>query len=277
MIPERPAPVSEVELAKVEAKPEKPVGQNNPQDSAGQSEPATEDSVTTTLLRVIGEMDLDKLASQGSGNSESDVYKVQVASFRSKEIADLTANSLRESGYQITESNWRDEKGEEWHRLFTGPFVTKDEALTSKVKIEMEYSLGPMVVQSKAVKAATEESTIPAQSTEKIGLESIAGVRIEISNGNGVNRMARRVGDYLKSKGLKVVRLTNADNFNYSGTAVFYCSGFGREADCIAGQLEVLEAVKEIKKLDRPNINVKVLIGKDLIPRNKTFEADPQS
>jgi hypothetical protein len=29
---------------------------------------------------------------------------------------------------------------------------------------------------------------------------------------------------------------------------------------------------EEIKKLDKPDIKIKVLIGKDLVPKNKVFE-----
>ncbi len=96
---------------------------------------------------------------------------------------------------------------------------------------------------------------------------------IEISNGNGVNGMAARVGNYLKEKGLKVVRLTNADNFKHGGTRVFFQEGYDQMADQVAEQLPVIQNKEERKRLDRPSIRVKVLIGKDLVPYGKMFAA----
>lgn len=100
---------------------------------------------------------------------------------------------------------------------------------------------------------------------------------IEISNGNGVNGMAARVGDYLKEKGLRVVRLTNADNFRHGGTRVFFQEGYDQMADHVAEQLPVIHKKEERKKLDRPSIKVKVLIGKDLVPYGKMFVAQKGS
>ena len=100
---------------------------------------------------------------------------------------------------------------------------------------------------------------------------------IEISNGNGVNGMAARVGDYLKGKGLRVVRLTNADNFKHKGTRVFFQEGYQEMADVVAGQLPVLQNKEERKHLDRPSIKVKVLIGKDLISHGEMFEVQKGS
>ncbi len=95
---------------------------------------------------------------------------------------------------------------------------------------------------------------------------------IEISNGNGVKRMAGRVGNYLQQKGLKVVRLTNADKFNYPDTRIFYKQGYQEAANQLAEQLPAVQSIEERRKLDRGNIQIKVLIGRDLIPHNKLFK-----
>jgi CRISPR/Cas system-associated protein Cas5 (RAMP superfamily) len=118
----------------------------------------------------------------------------------------------------------------------------------------------------------TQAEEVVVHSAEKSSLNSMRDVEIEISNGNGVNRMARRVGDYLKGKGLKVVRLTNADNFNYSGTRIYYHKGYNEQADYIAGRLPVLQNKEEIKKFERAGIKIKVLIGKDLVSQDEVFD-----
>jgi len=100
---------------------------------------------------------------------------------------------------------------------------------------------------------------------------------IEISNGNGVNKMARMVGDYLERKGFKVTRLTNADYFNYAETKIFYQKEYRNAADQVAEKLPVFRSKEETEKFDRPNIKVKILIGKDLVPHKKSFENGEKS
>jgi Flp pilus assembly protein TadD len=117
----------------------------------------------------------------------------------------------------------------------------------------------------------------PGQPMVTEQISPLKDVGIEISNGNGVNRMARRVGYLLKEKGLHVIRLTNANHFNYAETKIFYQKEYQEAADYVAGHLPTFQGMEEIKKFDRPTIKIKVLVGKDLIPYNKLLEKDLQS
>jgi len=94
---------------------------------------------------------------------------------------------------------------------------------------------------------------------------------IEVSNGNGINGMARRVGQYLKTRGLEVSRLTNANHFNYRVSKIYYQEGYQEAASHLAAQLPALDAMEETKRFDRPNIKIKLLIGKDLIPYQRSL------
>lgn len=89
-------------------------------------------------------------------------------------------------------------------------------------------------------------------------------LRIEVSNGNGVNRMARRIGERLREQGLKVVRLTNADHFHYRETKIIYGRGYYPEAEHVARQLGGVRRFVERPKLEWPQIQVRVLLGRDL-------------
>ncbi len=102
-------------------------------------------------------------------------------------------------------------------------------------------------------------------------LDFIREIGIEISNGNGVNGMARNVGNYLKGRGLSVVRLTNASHFKHLNTKIFHREGYHHTAEFIGKQLPVFQITK-VKNLDRANIHIKVIIGKDLIPYHKIFK-----
>jgi tetratricopeptide (TPR) repeat protein len=126
-------------------------------------------------------------------------------------------------------------------------------------------------IQSTAVKEEVKQSVVDDQRAGTKGVTLLKGVGIEISNGNGVNRNARKVGNYLEGKGLNVIRLTNANHFKQAGTRIYYQKEYNEAADYVAEQLPVFQDMIEVKRFDRPNIKVKVLIGKDLIPHNKLF------
>jgi Flp pilus assembly protein TadD len=110
---------------------------------------------------------------------------------------------------------------------------------------------------------------------EQQSLPPMKEIRIEVSNGNGVNQMARKVGDYLKEMGMKVVRLTNAKDFKNEETRVFYQQGYQTEAEYVAEQLPAGNGnIEAVKKFDRPNIQVKVLLGKDLVQYKEVFNKE---
>ena len=97
-------------------------------------------------------------------------------------------------------------------------------------------------------------------------------IKIEVSNGNGVNGMARRVGTYLDGKGFALIYLCNASHFRHEETRIYYTTGYLREAVLLAEKLpgrQRLEAVAEIRK---GNAKISILIGKDLIPYLNFFE-----
>ena len=88
---------------------------------------------------------------------------------------------------------------------------------------------------------------------------------IEISNGNGVRNMAGRIADYLDRKGFDVVRLTNADSYNYARTIVYYRRGHRKNAHEIISHIPGTQTMQKAPEFDRPDINIKVLIGKDIV------------
>ena len=101
--------------------------------------------------------------------------------------------------------------------------------------------------------------------------------QIEISNGNGVTRMARVIADYLKENNFKVVRLTNADSFNYKNSQIYYQKGYEGTAAQIDKEIPLSVKQEEVKNFDRPHIKVKLLIGKDVIPYKKNFSRNQTS
>jgi tetratricopeptide (TPR) repeat protein len=101
-------------------------------------------------------------------------------------------------------------------------------------------------------------------------------IEIEISNGNGMNRMARRVGNYLSTKGLKVTRLTNAKHFGFAETTIYYQDHYLHDAFDVAKQIPGYQQMEKIEAFGQQRIKIKVLIGKDIVPYDKLFRISPK-
>lgn len=137
---------------------------------------------------------------------------------------------------------------------------------------KQEAKASPASRPEKDVKTVAEPAPQEAIVT-KAPLKSVPEVCIEISNGNGVNRMARNVGCYLREKGFNVVRLTNADHFNQPQGRIYYQEDGLEAARQIAKQIPIRD-LEKVSSLGRPHIKVKVLIGKDMVPHRKLFAAN---
>lgn len=92
------------------------------------------------------------------------------------------------------------------------------------------------------------------------------GLRVEVSNGNGVNGMAARVREYLRGRGGSVVRLTNAEHFQYEHSVIYYRSGRRQQLEGLMATLPLQNvSLLESDEL-AANVDVRVLLGRDYIP-----------
>jgi len=126
---------------------------------------------------------------------------------------------------------------------------------------------------------------------------------VEISNGNGVYRMARRMRSYLRKKGIQRIRISNARHFNYAKTKIYYPKGYLDDADHLAKLIPGNQDTEKLTKPNSPNIKIRkisicksyfddvdcltkptpghqdtkktakirILIGKDMIPYDQIF------
>jgi tetratricopeptide (TPR) repeat protein len=96
-------------------------------------------------------------------------------------------------------------------------------------------------------------------------------IMMEVSNGNGVTNMARKVGNYLNGKDFAFYYLRNAKHFRHEETKIYYTRGHLREAYVLAQKLPGPQSLEEIAEIREGNAQISVLIGKDLIPHLRLF------
>lgn len=119
------------------------------------------------------------------------------------------------------------------------------------------------------------EKTAPAVARAPQEQKSVVrDIGIEISNGNGVTRMAKKLGAYLRLKGFKVSRLTNAPDFNLAKTKIYYRNGYESTASKLSGAIPGTQRLQERHNFDRDQIRIKLVIGKDLIRYSRQLEKD---
>ena len=104
--------------------------------------------------------------------------------------------------------------------------------------------------------------------------QTAIGYRLEVSNGNGVTGMARKVGGLLKTAGLPRARLTNQKPFQQRVTEVQYRVGYELAAASLSSRLPNHPAIVKADGL-RSTVDVRLVLGSDL-PRNVAL-VEPQS
>ena len=199
-------------------------------------------------------------------------YTIQAGAFRNLKNAHIRKDRLIEKGYNARIQ--KEVKGKPFYSVCVGSFKTKGEAEGEALKLaEMEgiktYLKNPMdkprTLAQKSIPA--KKSNDPLNRTINKDCENVLrGLNVEISNGNGVYRMARRVGSYLRKEGLERPRLTNANHFNHLETKIYYRKGYLHKAYGVAEKIPGYQNMEQVSRFKRANINVRVLIGKDMIP-----------
>ena len=90
--------------------------------------------------------------------------------------------------------------------------------------------------------------------------------RLELSNGNGVTGMARRLGEQLIATGLPKARLTNQKPFRQRLTQIQYRDGYADVAEALRSRMPNQPPMIKTAAL-RASTDVRVVLGRDL-PRD---------
>jgi Flp pilus assembly protein TadD len=97
-------------------------------------------------------------------------------------------------------------------------------------------------------------------------------IKIEVANGNGVRRMARKVGDYLRDRDLILMYLSNAPHFNHLETTIYYAPDYLHEAYRIAQKLPGRQKLVQVPEVRGGHAEISILIGSDLVPHSHIFD-----
>jgi hypothetical protein len=142
----------------------------------------------------------------------------------------------------------------------------------SALPSEKTESKGPSII---VVSPSRKDKKIirTAASTEKIKTEKRGQdtVELEIANGNGVNGMAGRLQNFLKEKGFKVVKITNANTFEHITTKIFYYSGHRKDVDHLIQEIAFSPDERSIIELKNFGRRIKIIIGKDIMRQNEVL------
>ena len=98
--------------------------------------------------------------------------------------------------------------------------------------------------------------------------ERVVQIRIGILNGCGKKGMASRLQAFLTDKGFNVQSTGNADNFNYRKSVVYYKEKYREEAIDIAHKIPGWQDIYQMK-VEEPDIDISIIVGKDLIKKIK--------
>ncbi|MES2153077.1 MAG: LytR C-terminal domain-containing protein [Pseudomonadota bacterium] len=105
--------------------------------------------------------------------------------------------------------------------------------------------------------------------------EAVPASRLEISNGNGIDGMARRIGTLLRQRGIAVARLTNEKPYRQPETKIQYRSGYLAQAEALKRALRGNVVLSESEALS-PRSDLRLVLGKDagtqlavLLPENE--------
>jgi tetratricopeptide (TPR) repeat protein len=93
---------------------------------------------------------------------------------------------------------------------------------------------------------------------------SVPSFKLEVSNGNGVLGLAKRVAGRLVDAGVRTARLTNQLPFNQPTTEIQYRAGYAAAAAALASKLQHPVQIKPKHDL-ASHIDVRLVLGKDAL------------
>ncbi len=113
-----------------------------------------------------------------------------------------------------------------------------------------------------AAASAANQGVIPRLAAMTTGA-GLRGVRLEVSNGVGITRLARRTADRLASEGVVTSRLTNAKPYRQAKTEIQFVTSQALAAQALQSHLPVATLAEPASQL-KAGVQVRLVIGHDM-------------
>ncbi|BBI99769.1 hypothetical protein FGKAn22_14620 [Ferrigenium kumadai] len=128
-----------------------------------------------------------------------------------------------------------------------------------QTKVVTQAAQKPVPATELHVRTTLQASSVAEQ---RVAAQAAKPYRIEVTNGNGVTGMARKVAGFLHKEGDPNARLTNQKPFQVTSSQVQYRTGYREQAQSLASALPGKPGIAQSSNL-RGDISVRVLLGKD--------------
>lgn len=134
-------------------------------------------------------------------------------------------------------------------------------------------AVAPNVFELQVATSATAEVAAPvprvatASSSQDPSPRSVSaelrGVRLEVSNGVGISRLARRTADRLATEGVVTARLTNALPYRQARTEIQFVPGQALAAQALQSRMPVATQAVSANRLSA-GVQVRLVLGHDM-------------
>jgi hypothetical protein len=132
--------------------------------------------------------------------------------------------------------------------------------------------VAPNVFELQAPTSTAAEAAGPVQGTTRPSGKDLApgaelrGVRLEVSNGVGINKLARRTADRLATEGVLTARLTNALPYRQVKTEIQFVTGQALAAQALQSRMPVATQAVAASRLNA-GVQLRLVLGHDMAGR----------
>ena len=126
------------------------------------------------------------------------------------------------------------------------------------------------VIASSPAKEVSEKTILVAAPTPSREAVTQAA-RLEVANGNGVNGMAKRIGNALGQKGIAVSRLTNERPYTQQATKIEYREGYEQAASALKRAMKGHAVLVQSSDLSAKT-DMRLVLGKDAVSNMAQIE-----
>jgi tetratricopeptide (TPR) repeat protein len=109
-----------------------------------------------------------------------------------------------------------------------------------------------------------------------VDLVDLRGVRLEVSNGVGIRRLARRTADRLATEGVSTARLTNALPYRQARTEIQFVAGQSLAAQALQSRMPVATQAVAASRLSA-GVQLRLVLGHDMAGRALAAWLDAQA